>query len=120
MSEATFTLEASEAGAVEAKEGAGTRVAVSPLMVPPLTPPDPAQVREARRVRQLSQEDAAMLVGLSHGARWGEHESVKRHRPINAARWELFLLKTGQHPTLRLESKIQETAQRETGGGSEA
>lgn len=55
-----------------------------------------------------------MLVGLSHGARWGEHESMKRHRPINAARWELFLLKTGQHPTLRLEPKGQHTEQHES------
>lgn len=105
MSEVTTTRDAAEVGAAEAKDQAGTGVASSPLMAPPLTPPEPSQVREARRVRQLSQEDAAMLVGLSHGARWGEHESEKRHRPINAARWELFLLKTGQHPTLRLELK---------------
>jgi hypothetical protein len=64
------------------------------LCLPPVTSPE---VLRAHRERAgLSQAAAAKLVFLGHKARWSEYErGVER---IDAARWELFLLLTGQHP----------------------
>lgn len=58
--------------------------------------PTSQQVRAARHSAGLSQDKAARLVGLAHGVRWSEYESGRA--PMDAARWELFLVKTGQHP----------------------
>lgn len=43
---------------------------------------------------------AAELVGLGDKARWAEYE--RGARSPDAARWALFLLATGQHPTLQV------------------
>lgn len=40
-----------------------------------------------------------MLVYLNRGETWSEYE--RGVRPIEAARWELFLIKTGQHRMYR-------------------
>lgn len=62
-----------------------------------LPEPTPADIRRARG--DLTQSDAAALAGTVKN-RWAEFESGVR-RP-HWAMWELFLLRTDQHPTQRL------------------
>lgn len=59
--------------------------------------PTPDQIKAAREHAGLTQEQAATLVHLSSRFRWSEYE--RGSAKIDAARWELFLIKTGQHPT---------------------
>lgn len=61
--------------------------------------PTPEIVRSARAASGHSQAQAASTVHLGNVARWSEYE--RGVRTIDAARWELYLLLTGQHPTLR-------------------
>ena len=58
--------------------------------------PSPGDVRRARKKVKLTMAAAAKLVYLSGHARWAEYESGKRN--MDPARWELFLIKTGQFP----------------------
>lgn len=60
----------------------------------------PEAVLAARQSAGLSQAQAAELVGLGDKARWSEYE--RGARAPDAARWALFLLATGQHPTLQI------------------
>lgn len=71
-----------------------------------MTPPAPREVQFARQNAGLSQSQAGQLVHLGGtgetGAalarnRWSEYE--RGIRTMDVARWELFLIKTGQHPT---------------------
>ena len=57
--------------------------------------PGPDEIRAARGT--MTQYQAAEAAGLSGPVRWAHYESGAR-RP-SAAIWELFLLRTGQHPT---------------------
>jgi hypothetical protein len=59
--------------------------------------PKPREIQFARSNAGLSQEQAALLVHLAAPIRWSEYERGVRN--IDLARWELFLIKTGQHPT---------------------
>ena len=63
-----------------------------------LPEPGPIDVRQARG--ELTQADAAALIGYAGPAKWSRIESGDA-RP-SAQAWELFLLRTGQHPTLQL------------------
>ena len=54
------------------------------------------QVREARLAAGHTQGEAAAAVYLGDKVRWTEYESDSRN--MDAARWELYLIKTGQHP----------------------
>lgn len=65
--------------------------------------PDPQGVRAARLAAGLTQEEAAELAGLSGHARWAEYEAGIR-TPA-ASTWELFLLKAGLHPTMRISKR---------------
>lgn len=58
--------------------------------------PTPTQVLAARLAAQMTQVDAAATI---HAGRrtWQNWESGIRH--MQPSDWELFLLKTGQHPT---------------------
>lgn len=56
--------------------------------------PTPEAVRAARAAAGLTQAAAAALVHLGEAMRWSEYE--RGVRTIDMARWELFLLKTGQ------------------------
>lgn len=62
----------------------------------PTRQPTAAEIREARDIAELSQQLAADLVHLGSRSRWAEYE--RGARQIDLARWELFLIKTGQHP----------------------
>lgn len=68
-----------------------------------MTTPTPAEIAAARAAAGHTQEQAARLVGLSRRDRWSELETGKR--PMDPARWELYLLLTDQHPTYRLTKR---------------
>jgi hypothetical protein len=56
----------------------------------------PATIREYRKRAGLTQAQAATLTMLAHKIRWSEYE--RGVATMDVARWELFLLLTGQHP----------------------
>lgn len=58
--------------------------------------PSKEEVQAARRAAGISQKDAAELVHLSSFTRWSEYERGERN--MDEARFELFKIKTGQHP----------------------
>ena len=58
--------------------------------------PTPEMVKEARLNTGLTQGAACEVVHLKNTARWSEYETGERN--MDSARWELFLVKTGQHP----------------------
>ena len=64
-----------------------------------ITRPTTDEIRAAREVSKLDRAAAAALVHLGHAVRWAEYETGARG--IDMAKWELFLLKTGQHPDLK-------------------
>jgi len=65
-----------------------------------LPEPTPEAIRAARG--GLTQSDAAALAGTVKN-RWAEYESGVR-RP-HWGLWEMFLLRTDQHPTHRLQAR---------------
>lgn len=67
---------------------------------PRLPTPTPEKVREAREELGLTLAEAAAVAGLGAHSRWAEYENGKK--VPSPAVWELFLLRTGQHPTHRL------------------
>lgn len=62
--------------------------------------PTPDDVKSARAKSSLTQEKAAEAIHQFGSANWRAYErgAVAMH----PASWELFLLKTGQHPTMEL------------------
>jgi hypothetical protein len=64
--------------------------------------PTPEAVLQARKAAGLTQELAGQVLG-AHNRQWRLYEAGDR--AMSAPLWELFLLKTGQHPTLRLETR---------------
>jgi hypothetical protein len=74
-----------------------------------LVQPSPESVRQAREVAGLTQAGAAQLVTTAaqrpHRTWQGYEVPVGRrgHRAIPLATWELFLLLTEQHPTMRIQ-----------------
>lgn len=81
---------------------------VSTAIVDRLPAPSPELVRHARKRAHLTQAQAAALISGAKTAAyktWGAYElppENRNHRSIPLATWELFLLLTNQHPTLRL------------------
>lgn len=81
-----------------------------------VTQPSPEEVRQARLSAKLTQAEAARLVSPAQeraDRTWQSYESdagKKGHRAIPLATWELFLLLTGQHPSLQLISKAEAAA----------
>lgn len=70
----------------------------------PLTPdwvkePSPIDIRAARQAAKLSQSAAGRLCHRALRT-WQDAEAGLRR--LDPAAWELFLLRTGQHPTHRL------------------
>lgn len=59
----------------------------------------PEAVRAAREAAGLTQQQAAELVHLGQARRWSEYE--RGVHVIDMARWELFRIKTGQHPDFK-------------------
>jgi hypothetical protein len=82
-----------------------------------LPQPAPEEVRAARKVSGLSQTGASQLVsdaGTKGYRTWQRYEAPlgsTEHRHIPNGIWELFLLLTDQHPTLRAVSRSSSTQQ---------
>lgn len=77
-----------------------------------ITQPAPQEVRAARKTAGLTQEQAAALVSPAQGKSsyraWQVYEvAVEKpdHRAIPLPTWELFLLLTEQHPSMKLTKK---------------
>lgn len=73
-----------------------------------LPQPTPDEVKAARKAAGLTQTQAAQMIGQA-GAKgyrtWQRFEYPVEntdHRAIQPRLWELFLLLTDQHPTLKL------------------
>jgi len=62
--------------------------------------PEPLEIRKARISAGLGQAEASELVYLGSASRWSDYE--RGVVPMDPARWELFLLRVGRHPQLRL------------------
>jgi len=61
--------------------------------------PEPDTIRATRQAARLTQTQAAALCHRSLRA-WQDAEAGLRY--LDAAAWELFLLRTGRHPRWRL------------------
>ena len=70
----------------------------------PMTKPTPEDVLQARKAAGLTQEAAGQVLGR-HNREWRKWESGTAGMADST--FELFLLKTGQHPTLTLTPKAQ-------------
>ncbi|KAA0178801.1 hypothetical protein FX016_22985 [Cupriavidus gilardii] len=72
--------------------------------------PSPEEVRAARERAGLDVESAGALVSSSAAPRrtwekWEKPIGTANHRAMPISAWELFLLATDQHPTLRLKKR---------------
>lgn len=82
----------------------------------PLAIPTPDEVRTRRLAAGLSQTEACQLVsdagdkGYRTWQRYEAPSSKADHRRIPAGLWELFLLKTNQHPSFALAKRKPEAA----------
>ena len=65
--------------------------------------PTSDEVRATRAAAGITQQRSAEMVYQASSSNWRAYESgrIKMH----PCAWELFLLKTGQHPTLTLTAK---------------
>jgi transcriptional regulator with XRE-family HTH domain len=68
-------------------------------MSPKLIPPTPAVIKAGRLAAGLTQSEAAEFVHLTRLETWSEYE--RGVTAMDNARWELFLVKTGQSPYYR-------------------
>jgi len=82
--------------------------------------PTPQEIRSARKAAGLTQVQAAALVSPAQGKSsyraWQIYEvdaGKPDHRAIPLPTWELFLLLTGQHQTLKLTQKRASTGKSE-------
>lgn len=62
--------------------------------------PTPESIRAARVAAGLTQSEAAAVVHRPSYRTWQDWERGVARMPLDA--WELFLLKTGQHPVAQL------------------
>lgn len=67
-----------------------------------MSEPTPDQIRAAREAAGLTQTEAAGLVRAKLRA-WQRWEAGERQ--MRASDWELFQLKTGQHPDSKLTAR---------------
>jgi DNA-binding transcriptional regulator YiaG len=66
--------------------------------------PTPAEIRAGRKSAGLNQTEAAALVFSTRRA-WQYWEENDGGRTISLSDWELFLLKTDQHPFLKIQQR---------------
>jgi hypothetical protein len=84
------------------------------LVIQRVPQPAPSQIRLAREKVGLSQTAALQLVsdaGVKGYRTWQRYEAPvgsPDHRTIPIGIWELFLLRTGQHPTHKLVQKLKQ------------
>ncbi|MGP9830707.1 helix-turn-helix domain-containing protein, partial [Psychrobacter sp. AOP1-A1-60] len=66
-------------------------------------PPTPEQIKDFRERTNMTQDQAASLLGLSNKRLIADYETgVSSPNPQT---WTLWLLLTGQHPTLKLSER---------------
>lgn len=70
-------------------------------------PPTPEAILAARKDAGLSQAQAAAVVHRPSYRTWQDWERGRARMPTDA--WELFLLKTGQHPKAQLAWSLEST-----------
>ncbi len=68
-----------------------------------LDKPTPESIRAARAAAGLTQAEAAAVVHRPSYRTWQDWERGRARMPPDA--WELFLLKTGQHPKARVVAR---------------
>ena len=87
--------------AVRVTDSTGARQTLTAYatIAPMIPEPTPEAIRRIRMNAALTQAQAAQLVHLGSTARWSEYE--RGVHPMDAARWELFLIKTGLSPHYR-------------------
>jgi hypothetical protein len=68
-----------------------------------LSPPSPADVKQARDSAGLTIKRAASLAGSPNARAWLRYESAERQMGVD--RWALFLLALDRHPHYRLEAR---------------
>lgn len=73
-----------------------------------LPAPTPDQLKALRKEADLTQRQAAELVGLGDHMRWSEFE--RGLTVISAERWALFLLAIDRHPRLRIAVRRRSAA----------
>ncbi len=72
--------------------------------------PSADDVLSARLAAGLTQAQAAELVHLGSYVRWLEYE--RGTRAIDVARWELFMLLSGQHPRFDVVERPSQRTER--------
>ncbi len=65
--------------------------------------PTSDEVKASRHLAGLTQQQSAEMIYQASSSNWRAYESGRI--AMHEAAWELFLLKTNQHPTLRLTPK---------------
>ena len=65
--------------------------------------PTPEMIRAARVAAGLTQTEAAAVVHRPSYRTWQDWERGRAQMPLDA--WELFLLKTNQHPKAQLVAR---------------
>ncbi len=68
-----------------------------------IQPPSAEQIAAARQAAGMTQAKSAHLVHVAVGT-WKQYEAGTR--TPHAALWELYLLKSGQHPSLAITEKL--------------
>lgn len=68
-----------------------------------MNPPSPSEVLAARKAAGLTQQAAAEAVGQASSSNWRAYESGRIG--MHPSSWELFLLKTHQHPQWALSPR---------------
>jgi DNA-binding transcriptional regulator YiaG len=67
--------------------------------------PTKEQIREARVAAGLTQAEAARIVHRPSYRTWQDWERGRTKMPLDA--WELFMIKTGQHPKAMIDSQTR-------------
>jgi len=62
--------------------------------------PTPDEIRIARLAAGLTQAQACALADIAYQSKWAAYEAGTA--PMNGMRWLVFLLRTDQHPQLKL------------------
>lgn len=77
-----------------------------------ISQPSPQEIRAARKAAGLTQAQATALVSEANGdsayrvwQAWETPVGQGNHRSIPLLIWEMFLLLTKQHPTIKLVTK---------------
>ncbi len=65
--------------------------------------PTPKAIKVARHKANLSKSQAAKILGCDNGLQWQLWEDGKLN--MSRIEWEMFLLKTKQHPKYYLKKK---------------